>query len=118
MIQPIYLLAFYYIAQIASATFVVGFRNCFKVSQDVRLRYTQKTRLDALGVKIRIVGKPTKSASSDQKWLEDAADVYHKRIRPNGVDIETIWHKQDADLVKGVATDQSKVAIAKHTRVP
>ena len=64
------------------------------------------TRLDALGVKIRIVGKPTKT--SDQKWLEDAADVYDKRIRPNGVEIETIWHKQDVDLVKGVNTDQSK----------
>ena len=88
------------------SSLVKAFIDHYKQKYNLHYNYNHVSRLHALGVKIRIVGKPSKN--SDQSWLEDAANVYQKRIRPNGVDIDTIWHKQDSDLIKGVETDQNK----------
>ena len=58
-----------------------------------------------LKVTIRIVGRKT-----SEQWLEDACDMYLQRLKPSGIEMETIWHKNDAALVKGVGTDYDKSA--------
>jgi len=55
-------------------------------------------------VKIRIVGRK----SGSEQWLEDAYDMYATRLRASPVDLETVWHKSDQDLIKGVQTDLDK----------
>lgn len=56
--------------------------------------------LMGLKVTIRIVGRKT-----SEQWLEDACDMYLQRLKPSGIEIETIWHKNDAALVKCVSAD-------------
>ena len=58
-----------------------------------------------LRVTIRIVGRKT-----SEQWLEDACDMYLQRLKPSGIEIETIWHKNDAALVKCVSADYDKSA--------
>ena len=67
-----------------------------------RQRITTKLRM-GLKVTIRIVGRKT-----SEQWLEDACDMYLQRLKPSGIEIDTIWHKNDAALVKGVSTDHDK----------
>ena len=57
-----------------------------------------------LKVNIRIVGRK----SGSEAWLEDACEMYLTRLRPSGVEVETTWHKDNAQLVKGVESDSSK----------
>lgn len=56
-----------------------------------------------LKVTIRIVGRKT-----SEQWLEDACDMYLKRLKPSGLEVETVWHKNDAALVKCVFSDYNK----------
>lgn len=59
----------------------------------------------AMDVKIRIVGKK----NGGEKWINDAYDVYAKRIGPSsGLALQTVWHKSNDDLIKGVETDKLK----------
>jgi 23S rRNA (pseudouridine1915-N3)-methyltransferase len=69
-------------------------------------KYLQTTARWTMGmqVKIRIVGRKNGS----EKWLEEAYQMYDTRLKPSGVDVETIWHKNDAELIKGVNTDFDK----------
>lgn len=55
-------------------------------------------------VKIRIVGRK----SGSEQWVQDAYKMYTTRLRASPLDVETIWHKNDADLIKGVDSDVSK----------
>mmetsp|Transcript_31852 Transcript_31852/g.52507 ORF Transcript_31852/g.52507 Transcript_31852/m.52507 type:complete len:195 (+) Transcript_31852:119-703(+) len=55
-------------------------------------------------VKIRIVGRKNGS----EKWLEEAYKMYDTRLKPSGVDVETVWHKNDPELLKGVNADFEK----------
>jgi 23S rRNA (pseudouridine1915-N3)-methyltransferase len=55
-------------------------------------------------VKIRIVGRKNGS----EKWLEEAYSMYETRLRPSSLDVETVWHKTDPDLIKAVETDREK----------
>lgn len=57
-------------------------------------------------IKIRIVGK-VKNGSSD-KWLQDAYKMYDGRLKSNGLDVATVWHKNDNDLISGISTDIQK----------
>lgn len=57
----------------------------------------------ALEVKIRIVGR-----KGAEKWLDDGYAVYEKRLRPAGINVQTHYHKNDNDLVKGVTADEDK----------
>ncbi len=57
-----------------------------------------------MSVKIRIVGRKNGS----EKWLEDAYSMYETRLRPSNLDIETLWHKNDSELIKGVLSDKEK----------
>lgn len=57
-----------------------------------------------LNIKIRIVGRKNGS----EKWLDDAYSMYETRLRPSNINVETVWHKNDNDLVKGVQTDRDK----------
>ena len=57
----------------------------------------------ALEVKIRIVGR-----KNAEKWLDDGYAVYEKRLRPAGINVETTYHKNDQDLIKGVTADKEK----------
>lgn len=57
-----------------------------------------------LDIKIRIVGK----ARGGEQWLEDAYSIYETRLRPSNIGVETIWHKNDDELVKGVSADTDK----------
>lgn len=55
-------------------------------------------------VKIRIVGRK----NGGEKWLDEACSVYETRLRSSTLDVETHWHKNDQDLVKGVEADLAK----------
>ena len=57
----------------------------------------------ALEVKVRIVGR-----KNAEEWLDDGYAVYEKRLRPANVNIETIYHKSDNELIKGVSSDKEK----------
>ena len=57
----------------------------------------------ALEVKIRIVGR-----KGAEKWLDDGYAMYEKRLKPAGINVQTHYHKNDKDLVKGVTTDVDK----------
>jgi 23S rRNA (pseudouridine1915-N3)-methyltransferase len=57
-------------------------------------------------VTIRIVGRKTGS----EKWLEDACSMYQTRLRPANIDVDTVWHKNNDALVKGVLGDYTKGA--------
>jgi 23S rRNA (pseudouridine1915-N3)-methyltransferase len=57
-------------------------------------------------VKIRIVGKKSGGGGSDG-WLLDAYGMYETRLRGT-LDVETVWHKNDADLVSAVEGDHAK----------
>jgi len=56
-----------------------------------------------LQVTIRIVGRKT-----SEPWLEEACDMYARRLQPSTLDVTTVWHKNDAALLKAVATDYDK----------
>lgn len=55
-------------------------------------------------VKIRIVGRK----SGSEQWLDDAYSMYETRLQSSPLDVETVWHKNDAELIKGVDTDLNK----------
>mmetsp|Transcript_20338 Transcript_20338/g.29952 ORF Transcript_20338/g.29952 Transcript_20338/m.29952 type:complete len:228 (-) Transcript_20338:318-1001(-) len=55
-------------------------------------------------IKIRIVGRKNGS----EKWLEDAYSMYETRLQPSPIGVETIWHKNDDELVRAVQADQDK----------
>lgn len=57
----------------------------------------------ALDIKIRIVGR-----KNAEKWLDDGYAVYETRLKPANVQVTTIYHKNDAELLKGVAADSGK----------
>eukprot|EP00586_Coscinodiscus_wailesii_P022395 CAMPEP_0172512256 /NCGR_PEP_ID=MMETSP1066-20121228/242944_1 /TAXON_ID=671091 /ORGANISM="Coscinodiscus wailesii, Strain CCMP2513" /LENGTH=126 /DNA_ID=CAMNT_0013291983 /DNA_START=29 /DNA_END=410 /DNA_ORIENTATION=+ len=57
-----------------------------------------------MDIKIRIVGR----RSGCEQWLQDAYSMYETRLRPSTLEVETIWHKNDDDLVKGVRSDFEK----------
>jgi 23S rRNA (pseudouridine1915-N3)-methyltransferase len=57
----------------------------------------------AMQVNIRIVGR-----KSSESWLEDGVQMYERRLQPSNVDVETIWHKDDAALIRGVEMDYQK----------
>ena len=59
-----------------------------------------------LEIKIRIVGR--RKNSNDQQWLEDAYGMYDTRLRSSNIGVETFWHKNDDDLIKGVVGDSNK----------
>ena len=54
-------------------------------------------------VNIRIVGKPGRTG-----WEGDAYTVYSSRLKPHRVDLETTWHKDNKELVRGVEGDAAK----------
>lgn len=55
-------------------------------------------------VKIRIVGRK----NGCEKWLEDAYSMYETRLRSSNLEVATIWHKSNQDLVKNVIGDKDK----------
>lgn len=55
-------------------------------------------------VKIRIVGRK----SGSEQWLEDAYNMYATRLQSSPLTVETTWHKNDSDMIKGVEFDLSK----------
>jgi 23S rRNA (pseudouridine1915-N3)-methyltransferase len=57
-----------------------------------------------MGVKIRIVGRK----GGSEKWLDEAYRMYEMRLRSTNLDVETVWHKNDSDLLKAVSSDQEK----------
>jgi 23S rRNA (pseudouridine1915-N3)-methyltransferase len=60
------------------------------------------TALYALKVAIRIVGK-----KASEQWIEDGISIYTKRMQAI-IDLETVWHKDDASLCQGVDGDVAK----------
>eukprot|EP00555_Chaetoceros_dichaeta_P007385 CAMPEP_0198269284 /NCGR_PEP_ID=MMETSP1447-20131203/40752_1 /TAXON_ID=420782 /ORGANISM="Chaetoceros dichaeta, Strain CCMP1751" /LENGTH=75 /DNA_ID=CAMNT_0043960817 /DNA_START=319 /DNA_END=542 /DNA_ORIENTATION=+ len=59
-----------------------------------------------LEIKIRIVGR--KKSASSLPWLEDAYQTYSTRLRPSPLTVETIWHKNDGELLKNIEGDVDK----------
>lgn len=63
----------------------------------------QGTVLAAMKVHIRIVGR-----KKAERWIEEAYDVYEKRLRSAGIDLTTEWHKSNEQLVRGVDSDYER----------
>jgi 23S rRNA (pseudouridine1915-N3)-methyltransferase len=57
-----------------------------------------------LEVKIRIVGRK----SGGEKWLESSYSTYETRLKSTNLDVTTLWHKNNDDLIKSVDGDSSK----------
>lgn len=55
-------------------------------------------------INIRIVGRKNGSES----WLNDAYTMYETRLKPSLLDVQTTWHKNDNDLIKGIDSDLKK----------
>jgi 23S rRNA (pseudouridine1915-N3)-methyltransferase len=43
-----------------------------------------------------------------EKWLETAYDTYETRLQSSNVNVETQYHKNDDELMKCIAIDESK----------
>jgi len=54
-----------------------------------------------MDVNIRIVGKQKKSTNkqSSENWLEDAYQMYIKRLQNSSINAITTWHKNDNDFL-------------------
>jgi Predicted SPOUT methyltransferase len=65
-----------------------------------------------LKVTIRIVGRK----QGGEKWLDDACDMYLKRLKPTGFEVVTEWYKNNAALVK-VQTETSQSSLTKYVPV-
>lgn len=92
-----------------------AFRGCFirggvtfpagdMINHKGRRRAGTSSLSMGMDVKIRIVGK----ARGGEQWLEDAYSIYETRLRPSNIGVETVWHKNDDELVKGVSADSDK----------
>lgn len=55
-------------------------------------------------VKIRIVGRKNGS----EQWIEDGYKMYETRLKPSSVDLVTVWHKNNDDLIKNVLGEAEK----------
>lgn len=77
-----------------------GFRSIVMVPTTHRRRLG---RLSAYRATIRMVGR-----KQNDSWITDGCGMYEKRLRSAGWDIDTVYHKTDAVLEQGVATDVSK----------
>lgn len=87
-------------AQFYNGVLVAGSRKRSKPSSSS----PASTRLTMIcSIKIRIVGRK----NSGESWLQDAYTCYESRLRGT-IDVETIWHKNDAELVSSVMADRKK----------
>lgn len=68
------------------------FNNC-KLQH---VKFFPVTLYMARKITIRIVGRK----QGGEEWLEDACDMYLKRLKPTGLEISTEWYKNDAALIK------------------
>jgi len=57
-----------------------------------------------MDIRIRIVGRK----NSCEDWLIEAYKTYETRLRSSSLQVETIWHKNDNDLVKACKDDKSR----------
>mmetsp|Transcript_8689 Transcript_8689/g.13396 ORF Transcript_8689/g.13396 Transcript_8689/m.13396 type:complete len:212 (-) Transcript_8689:2884-3519(-) len=55
-------------------------------------------------IKLRMVGRK----NGGEKWLEDAYAMYKTRLRTSNIEVETAWHKNDNEILKGIDQDVSK----------
>lgn len=88
-------------------------KNCILrnnyVGRSIRIKHggtTSRTNKLQMGldIKIRIVGRKNGS----EQWLEEAYDMYETRLKPSNINIKTIWHKNNNELIKGTRSDSSK----------
>lgn len=56
-----------------------------------------------LQIKIRTVGRK----NGNEPWLDDAYSMYETRLSST-LQVETTWHKNNGDLIKGISIDQDK----------
>jgi 23S rRNA (pseudouridine1915-N3)-methyltransferase len=97
----------------SSSSSFLGRRNNISYNNNNHHHYHRSGELSRMGlrmgmeIKIRIVGR-NKSGGESQKWLEEAYDMYDTRLRSSNVGVDTIWHKNDDDLIKGVEGDADK----------
>ena len=77
------------------------------LSRHLNCDFSAKTRKTSLcmicSVKIRIVGRK----SAGESWINDAYSSYETRLRGT-MEIETIWHKSDRELVTAISLDCKK----------
>ena len=68
--------------------------------------YISSSTLLTMGfeIKIRIVGRK----NGCEPWLNEAYEMYVKRLRSSQMNVGTVWHKTNNELVKGVAADRHK----------
>ena len=90
--------------------------NIKTISNKKRIRITSSPSAThsklymGMDVNIRIVGKQKKSTNkqSSENWLEDAYQMYIKRLQNSSINAVTTWHKNDNDLLKGISNDKTK----------
>ena len=46
--------------------------------------------------------------NGSEQWLEDAYGMSETRLRPSNMNIETFWHKNNNELIKGTRSDSTK----------
>lgn len=82
----------------AAALGIIRARLQHHVSRNAAARQQRVTIVAcrAIKVTIRIVGR------AGEEWLEQACAMYEKRLGPNNIEINTIWHKTNDALCKAV----------------
>lgn len=70
-----------------------------------RHHVTRRSTLSmGLEVKIRIVGRK----SGGEKWLESSYSTYESRLKSTNLEVTTLWHKNNDELIKSIDSDSSK----------
>jgi 23S rRNA pseudoU1915 N3-methylase RlmH len=64
-------------------------------------------------VMIRIVGRK----QGGEEWLEEACDMYLKRLKPTGFEVCTEWYKTNDALLKVHNEQSSSQALTKHVPI-
>lgn len=63
--------------------------------------------LFAMQITVRIVGR--ENGAGEGKWMTEACQMYETRLKPNNIQLTTLWYKDNSALLKavGVGTNNS-----------
>jgi Predicted SPOUT methyltransferase len=89
--------------------FVSTVRHSFCYSKVRGLKPSSPALYMGRKITIRIVGRK----QGGEEWLEDACDMYLKRLKPTGFEVCTEWYKNDAALIK-VQTETMESSLTKY----
>jgi 23S rRNA (pseudouridine1915-N3)-methyltransferase len=89
---------------------VIGSPLTLLVTRSRRRKRSDDTIIScrAIKVTIRIVGR----RSGGEEWLEQACSMYEKRLKPNNIEMSTIWHKTNDALCKAVLNHEKDKTVS------